>query len=229
MNSNTVQFHRAGDGTHVCIPVPVPDPGVFSHTATATILQLLINNPERSFTNRELHRLTEKGLGNVNSAVQTLETLGVVTITRDGRANQVQINPAKVISPAERITAIPQEEYHEPIRRVVDLVRDRIGEDAGIVLFGSVARGDADRASDIDLFVVVDADRIAAQRTAHTIEDDLASERFDGDRYEPHIVVETQESAVTHDQIHDVLTNGLTLRDTPALEAVKDEVFSRGT
>lgn len=228
MNSKSVQSLRDFDGPHVCIPVPVPDPGVFSHNATGVVLHLLIDNPERSFTNRELHRLTGKGLGNVNAAVQALEALNVVTVDRDGRANQVQINSAKVISPDDRITAIPQDEYHAPVRRVVDLVTDRIAADAGIVLFGSVARGDADRASDIDLFVVVDEDRMAAQRAAHSIEDDFASERFDGDRYESHIVVETQESAATHDQIQEVLTEGLTLRETPALEAVKEEVFANG-
>lgn len=228
MNRKSVQSLRDFDGTHVCIPVPVPDPSVFSHNATGVVLHLLIDNPERSFTNRELHRLTGKGLGNVNAAVQALEALKVVTVDRDGRANQVQINSAKVVSPDDRITAIPQDEYHAPVRRVVDLVTERISADAGIVLFGSVARGDADRASDIDLFVVVDEDRMAAQRAAHSIEDDFASERFDGDRYESHIVVETQESAATHDQIQEVLTEGLTLRETPALEAVKEEVFSNG-
>lgn len=226
MNGKSVQSARGPDRTHVCIPVPIPDPGVFSHNATATVLHLLIDNPEKSFTNRELHRVTGEGLGNVNAAVRALEALEVVTVGRDGRANQVRINSLKVVSSEDRIMAIPQEEYHEPVRRIVDLVTDRIGDDAGIVLFGSVARGDADRASDIDLFVVVDDDRMTAQHAAHTIEDDIVSERFDGDRYEPHIVVETQESAVTHDRIRDILTEGMTLRETPALETVKEEVYS---
>jgi predicted nucleotidyltransferase len=228
MNRITVQSERDFDGTYVCIPVPVPDPGVFSHDATAPVLHLLIDNPTKSFTNRELHRITGKGLGNVNAAVRSLAALEIVIVDRNGRANQVRINTANVISSEDRITAIPQSEYHEPIRRTVDLVTDRLGTEAGIVLFGSVARGDADRASDIDLFVVVEDDRMSAQRAAHTIEDDLASERFDGDRFEPHIVVETRESAVTHDRIRDLLIEGITLRETPALEAVKEEVFSNG-
>ena len=228
MNRKSAQSVAARDGRHVCVPVPVSDPDVFSHDATAPILHLLVDNPGRSFTNRELHRATGKGLGNVNAAVRALEALGIVTVHRDGRANQVRINRSKLVRPDDRITAIPQQEYHEPVRRVVDLVADRIDDDAGIVLFGSVARGDADRASDIDLFVVVEDDRMTAQREAHAIENDIASERFDGDRYEPHIVVETRESAVPHDRIRDVLTEGLTLRETPALEAVKQEVLTNG-
>lgn len=212
----------------MCIPVPVPDPGVFSHDATADILHLLFDNPDTSFTNRELHRITGKGLGNVNGAVRALESLGIARVDRDGRANQIQINPAAVVSPDDPIAAIPQVEYHDPVRAIVDEIRERIGDDAGVVLFGSVARGDADRASDIDLFVVVEDDRMAAQRVAHAIEDDIASKRFDGDRYEPHIVVETRGSAVTHDRIREALTEGLTLRETPALEATRTEVFSNG-
>ena len=228
MNKETVQNAREVDGTRVCIPIPVPVPEVFNHDATAPILRLLVDNPDTSFTNRELHRVTEKGLGNVNAAVRDLEALEIVRVDRNGRANQVCINSSYVIDPDDRISAIPQEEYHEPIRAIVDRVTDRLGDDAGIVLFGSVARGDADRASDLDLFVVVEEDRIAAQRAAHAIEDDVASKRFDGDRYEPHIVVETRDSAVTHDRIRNVVTEGLTLRETPVLEAVKREAISNG-
>lgn len=229
MNSKSVHSVDEFDGIHVCIPVPVPNPDVFSHNATGAVLQLLLDNPDTAFTNRELHRVTKKGLGNVNAAVRALEALDVVTVSREGRANQVQINSAKVIRPDDPITAIPQREYHEPVRTIVDRVGDRIGDDAGIVLFGSVARGTADRASDIDLFVVVDGDRMESQRVAHEIEDEIVSQRFDGDRYEPHIVVETQESAATHDQIRDVLSEGITVRDAAVLSAVKAEAFSNGT
>lgn len=167
-------------------------------------------------------------MGNVNGAVVSLEELGVVSVDRDGRANRVQINPGKLVRSDDRITSIPQPEYHAPVRAVRDRIGDRIGDDAGIVLFGSVARGDADRASDIDVFVVVDDERMTAQREAHSIEADIASEQFDGDRYEAHIVVETRDSAVTHDRIQTVLTEGITVHNTPVLDAVKREVFADG-
>jgi len=228
MNSNSVQSPGECDGTHVCIPIPVGDRDAFTHDATSDILQVLSDNPEKTFSNRELHRLTGKGMGNVNGAVVSLEELGVVSVDRDGRANRVQINPGKLVRSDDRITSIPQPEYHAPVRAVRDRIGDRIGDDAGIVLFGSVARGDADRASDIDVFVVVDDERMTAQREAHSIEADIASEQFDGDRYEAHIVVETRDSAVTHDRIQTVLTEGITVHNTPVLDAVKREVFADG-
>jgi len=228
MNSNSVQSPGECDGTHVCIPIPVGDRDAFTHDATSDILQVLSDNPEKTFSNRELHRLTGKGMGNVNGAVVSLEELGVVSVDRDGRANRVQINPGKLVRSDDRITSIPQPEYHAPVRAVRDRIGDQIGDDAGIVLFGSVARGDADRASDIDVFVVVDDERMTAQREAHSIEADIASEQFDGDRYEAHIVVETRDSAVTHDRIQTVLTEGITVHNTPVLDAVKREVFADG-
>jgi len=228
MNSNSVQSPGECDGTHVCIPIPVGDRDAFTHDATSDILQVLSDNPEKTFSNRELHRLTGKGMGNVNGAVVSLEELGVVSVDRDGRANRVQINPGKLVRSDDRITSIPQPEYHAPVRAVRDRIGDQIGDNAGIVLFGSVARGDADRASDIDVFVVVDDERMTAQREAHSIEADIASEQFDGDRYEAHIVVETRDSAVTHDRIQTVLTEGITVHNTPVLDAVKREVFADG-
>ncbi len=127
------------------------------------------------------------------------------------------------------VTTIPQSEYHAPIRTILTRLEEQIAEDVGIVLFGSVARGTADRTSDIDLFVVVEGDRMQAQREAHAIEQEIADEQFNGDRYEAHIVVEPRESAPNHDRINDILTEGLTLQDSPVLDAVKQEVFASGT
>jgi len=41
---------------------------------------------------------------------------------------------------------------------------DEVDDFLGIVIFGSVARGEADRQSDIDCFVVVDGNRTTARR-----------------------------------------------------------------
>ncbi|ELY76528.1 hypothetical protein C488_08182 [Natrinema pellirubrum DSM 15624] len=127
------------------------------------------------------------------------------------------------------VTTIPQSEYHAPIRAILTDLEERIGDDIGVVLFGSVARGTADRTSDIDLFVVVEEDRMQAQREAHTIEQEIADEQFDGDRYEAHIIVEAKGSAGNHDRTSEILAEGVTLRDSPALNAVKQEGFKNGT
>ena len=229
MNGETVQYEEPTEGSYVRLPVPLGDPDAFRYGATADILHILVDNPERGFTNRELHRVTGKGLSSVNAAVDTLETLGVITVDRSGRANAVRMDSEMLVRSDDPVTIIPQSAYHAPIRAILTGLEERIGDDVGIILFGSVARGTADRTSDIDLFVVVEEDRMQAQREAHTIEQEIADEQFDGDRYEAHIIVEPRGSAENHDRISEILAEGLTLRDSPALDAVKREVFENGT
>jgi predicted nucleotidyltransferase len=229
MNGKTVRNEGATGGSYVRLPVPLGDPDAFRYGATADVLHILVDNPDREFTNRELHRVTGRGLSGVNAAVDTLEALGVLSVDRSGRANAVRIDSEMLVKTDDPVTTIPQSEYHDPVRAILTELEARIGDAVGVVLFGSVARGTADRTSDIDLFVVVEDDRMQAQREAHTIEQELVDEQFDGERYEAHILVEPSESAPNHDQISDILAEGLTLRTSPALEEVKREVFEDGT
>ena len=229
MNGETVQYEGQTEGSYVRLPVPLGDPDAFKYGATTDILHILVDNPERGFTNRELHRVTGKGLSSVNAAVDTLEALGVITVDRSGRANAVRMDSEMLVRSDDPVTIIPQSAYHAPVRAILTGLEERIGDDVGVVLFGSVARGTADRTSDIDLFVVVEGDRMQAQREAHTIEREIADEQFDGDRYKAHIIVEPKGSAENHDRISEILAEGLTLRGSPALDAVKREVFENGT
>lgn len=228
MNCKPVQSDEGPDGIHIRLPLPIDGSELFRHTATGDILHLLADNPNRAFSNRQLQRLTGKGMGNVNGAVDALEAADLITVQRDARANQVTINATNLSKPGDRVTLVPQTEFQQPIREVLTRLVDSVSTEIGVVLFGSVARGDADRASDVDLFVVVPEKRMVAQRKAHEIEKEIATERFDGHRYEFHIVVETRDAAPTHDRISAVLTDGITLRPAAALDAVKQEVFTNG-
>ena len=77
------------------------------------------------------------------------------------------------------------------VRRPTNDVNDLLG----IVVFGSVARGTADRQSDIDLVVVVDGDRTSTRRIVTDAIADLHEQRFDGDRFDVEPYVESVESA----------------------------------
>ncbi|TQQ80306.1 nucleotidyltransferase domain-containing protein [Halonotius roseus] len=228
MNRNSVQSDTESR-LELRVPLPIRNADAFAHDSIPDILAILVDNPEQTFSNRELHRLTGKGMSNVNAAVDSLEALGVIQVDRAGRSNQVGIDTRQLSRPDDPIASIPQSEYRPPVQAVRDRLIDDIGDDAGIVLFGSVARGEADRASDLDIFVVVDDERMAAQRAAHAIEDEMADERFDGDRYEPHIVVETRDSAVSHDRIEQVFTEGITLNEAEVLKAIRQQVAGNGT
>jgi len=60
MNSETVRYEGPTEGSYVRLPVPLGDTDAFRYEATGDILHLLVDNPERGFTNRELHRVTGK-------------------------------------------------------------------------------------------------------------------------------------------------------------------------
>ncbi|WP_318570545.1 nucleotidyltransferase domain-containing protein [Salinigranum marinum] len=110
-------------------------------------------------------------------------------------------------------------------------------------MFGSVARGRADRQSDIDLWVLA-SDR-ADQHRANELAKELGQQRFgdtstagrrrrydrattgQGDRYEFQILVETPESAQAHsDRLEDVFTDAITLVDSDTVRDLKHEVMS---
>jgi len=221
------QASSAGDREQatVGLPVPAPNPDLFRHSATNDLLRLLLDNPYKQFTIRELGRLTDNAAQSVKRAVDVLEPNGLVMVETEGNRRLVGINRTRVTKPDEPVLRIPQPEFHTPIRAALDRIRDELGAVEGVVVFGSVARGRADRQSDIDLWVL--ADERADQHRANELAKELGTERFDGDRYEFQILVETPGSARSHgDRLEDVFTDAITLVEGDILRNLKSEVLS---
>jgi len=209
----------------VGLPVPAPNPDLFRHSATDDLLRLLLDNPYEQFTIRELGRLTDTAAQSVKRAVDVLEPNGLVVVETEGNRRLVGINRTRVTKPDDAVLRIPQPEFHTPVRAALDRIREGLGAVDGVVVFGSVARGRADRQSDIDLWVLA-ADR-ADQHRANELAKELGTERFDGDRYEFQILVETPESARGHgDRLEDVFADAITLVDSDTLRELKHEVMS---
>jgi len=119
---------------------------------------------------------------------------------------------------------IPQPEFHQPVRTAVTRLQDEIESISGVLLFGSVARGEADRQSDIDLWVL--ATERGVQHTANEVAKELGQQRFDGDRYEFQVLVETPDSARGQaDDLREIFTEAITLVDSETLSSVKQEVL----
>lgn len=212
------------DQATVRIPVPAPDPDLFRHTATNDVLRLLLDNPDDQFTIRELGRLTDNAAQSVKRAVDVLEANAVVVVETEGNRRLVGINHRRMTNPDDPVLRIPQSEFHPPVRAALARIRDELGPIKGLLVFGSVARGRADRQSDIDLWVLAD-DR-ADQHRANELAKELGQERFDGDRYECQLLVETPETARSHgDRLEDVFTDAITLVDSDVLRDVKREVM----
>lgn len=216
-------------GATVQLSVPVTHTDLFAHRATADILAVVADNPETGFGIRELGRATDHTHRSISQAVTDLEAVELVTTEQQGPKKIVQINTDRLHKPDDPVLGIPQSEFHEPVRDLVAEVERRLSTPCGIVLFGSVARGEADRRSDIDCFVLVDDTQAANQQTAHDIVSDLHDRQYTGGRYEFHILVESVETARQYtEKLRDIFTDGLTLRESEQLRALKEEVLTDG-
>ena len=214
----------------VRLDFPFPEERVFRYQAMQDILHHLVNNPFEEFTQSELATITGADLSSVSRAVDLLEPLGVLTI--EG-GNPAQISIAQDhIEQSDPLFSIPQAEFRMPIQTFLDDLRSRISESneieelVGVILFGSVARGSADRSSDIDLFVVVDGDATYGRRLGSQTGQDLSEQTFDGDRYQFEVLVETPESAASHGpDLRDIFDEGIVLDRTDTLQTVRNSVY----
>jgi predicted nucleotidyltransferase len=208
----------------VRLPVPTPAPDLFKHKATNDVLGVLVDAPYETFTIRELSRLTDHSTYSVKSAVDVLEANGLVVTERAGNRRPVRIDRTRLEKPDDPILRIPQVEYHEPVRAALARLHEELDDVRGVLVFGSVARGQADRQSDIDLWVLV-GEASGDQHRANEIAKSLGQQQFDGDRYEFQILVESLESARGYqERLAEVFTEGITLHDSAVLQTLRSEV-----
>lgn len=216
----------------VCIDAyPDTDTAVFRIEAADTILRLLADAHETEFTIPELVAATGVTRSTVWRAVELLDSINTVRIRETPQRNYVAINPDR-LRKDDPILAIEQREFHEPIRAFMSHIQDAVAtteavdEILGIVVFGSVARGEADRQSDIDLFVVVDGDRTSARRIVTDVVADLREQRFNGDRFDFEPYVESTESAHrAGSKLREIFTEGITVYGSDHLQSLRKAVF----
>jgi len=162
-------------GASISFALPVRDSELFKHGATLHVLNFLSDNPDIDVSIRQLSRVVPMSERATREAVDALEANDLIQTYRQGNARHVHINRARLDKPADPIRNIPQTEFQTPVRVACRYIDDELDDVSGIVLFGSVARGSADRQSDIDLWVLV-ADghlqqRHEANKLANHLED----------------------------------------------------------
>lgn len=217
----------------ICIDAyPDADASVFRIEAADDILRLLVDAHETEFTIPDLVDATGVARSTVWRAVDLLDSIGAVRIRETPQRNHVSIDPSR-LHKDDPILAIEQPEFHEPIRAFVDRVHetivksDEIDDLVGIVVFGSVARGTADRQSDIDLFIVVDGDRTNARRSVTDVVANLQNRRFDGDRFDFKPYVESAESARrAGSKLREIFEEGITVYGDDRLQSLRKAVFA---
>lgn len=220
-------------GIKTCIDVyPHGETDIFRIGAADDVLRLLADAHESEFTIAELVDATGVTRSTIWRAVTLLDTIGVIQIRETPQRNFISIDPTR-LEKDDPVLAIPQPEFHAPIRAFMQRVRaaiadvDEIDELLGIVIFGSVARGEADRQSDIDCFVVVDGDRTTARRQIADVVSELMTERFGGDRFVFEPYVESRESARrAGTKLREIFLEGVTVYESDGFDSVRKEAIA---
>jgi predicted nucleotidyltransferase/biotin operon repressor len=208
----------------VCIDLnPAGDSEIFRGSVADDILRVVADAHEDEFTINELTAATGASRSTVWRALNLLESLGVITVRETPQRNYISIDPDR-LRKDDPVLAIEQSEFHAPVRAFLDEVRaefrdsDAVSRLVGVVVFGSVARGEADRQSDIDVLVVVEGDRTAGRRCVADVVAALRDRRFDGDRYEFEQYVESVETAQrAGDKLAEIFAEGITVYDDDEL------------
>lgn len=214
--------------TTLALEYPFPNERVFRYQAMQDVLSRLIEEPYNEFTIGQLAEMVDGNQATVSKAVKLLKQLGTVQTRQEGRKQYVSIHRARLTKP-DPVLSIPQSDFHKPVRAFVDRVQEEIDRLVGVLLFGSVARGTADRASDIDLLVFVEDDKTQARRTVQSTVSTLQETKFDGNRYTFEALVESTESAKRiGERLRQQFDEGLILIGSDQLSDIRAEVYANG-
>lgn len=121
--------------------------------ARGAVLAVLLRTGE-PLTGRQLHGLVsdDHSLWSVQEALKALTSLGLVESRTVGRAGVHVINEAHA-------SVAPLRSLVDPRAALKAVVTEAVGSDVeAVVLFGSVARGEASVGSDIDLAVIAESE-----------------------------------------------------------------------
>ncbi len=124
---------------------------VVTPTLDGDVLAVLAG-ADAEFSGRHIHRMVRSGSENgVRNAAERLVAQGVVSSRRAGRANLYRLNREHLAAPYIEALATLRVQLFERLRSVISAwdVPPRWA-----MVFGSVARGEADPHSDLDILVV---------------------------------------------------------------------------
>jgi predicted nucleotidyltransferase len=128
-----------------------PFGGVIPGARGAVLASLL--RTDTPLTGRQIHALVshDYSLWTVQETLKALTQLGLVHTRTIGRAGVHTINE-------DHCSVPPLRALLDPIAALADTVRETVSADVkAVILFGSIARGEADPGSDIDLAVLATA------------------------------------------------------------------------
>ncbi len=126
---------------------------LFANPTLAEILNLLFTSPEEEFYQSDLAKKTKKSLVQVQRAVKTLEEIGLISSTHQGRMiyyTATKTHPAfdDIKNLFLKTTSLNRSIEHALLPFLNNI--------PAAFIFGSIARGTESPNSDIDLFILTD-------------------------------------------------------------------------
>ncbi len=157
-------------------------------------------------TGRRVHALVadRHSLGAVQQALRDLDRLGLITTEAIGRAGVHRINEGHAaIAPLRSLAS--------PIEMLTRVVQETVRGVEAVIVFGSVARGDAHADSDVDLVVIApgawDGQAELQQRVQERLGNDCDVLHLTGDHFK--LAPEDREPVVS-----EILRDGIALIGT---------------
>lgn len=214
------------DGARLAVNIPLQDNRLFAGEATDDILLFLTRHRDRSFSVTDISKAVDYTRPTVTKTVDVLSSNDLVSEERDGTRRVIQINRERLTVAADPYLEIPQQEFYPPVKSATEALMNELDDVLAVVLYGSVARGEADRRSDVDLWILVREDRMDNQRRANRVRQDLEQTVFDGDRYGFEIDVEGLQAVPNYaDEIRKILNEGIAVYRAEEFETIREMVM----
>ncbi|ELZ89487.1 nucleotidyltransferase [Haloferax elongans ATCC BAA-1513] len=215
-----------GDRIRITLDIPLQDSRLFKGKATDDILLFLTRHPSESFSITDISNIVNYSRPTITKTVDVLSNNGLVVEERDGASRLIQINRGRLTIPDNPYLEIPQSEFQPPVKAATEAILDELDGVLGVVLYGSVARGDADRRSDIDLWVLVREDRMRNQRKANQVRKSLEKDTFDSNRYAFEIDVEGVKAVPNYmEDLQEILRDSIAVHQTEEFKTVCNMVL----
>ncbi|MFL6608677.1 MAG: transcriptional regulator, partial [Pseudomonas sp.] len=120
-------------------------------TTQQRVLGLLFSKPDQSFYTNEIARWAQIGKGSLMRELERLQRSGVLIMTRLGNQTHYQANPdcpiyAELLGIVQKTIGIA-----EPLRQALEPFSERL---RWAFVYGSIAKGQANTSSDIDLMLI---------------------------------------------------------------------------
>jgi DNA-binding transcriptional ArsR family regulator len=196
---------------------------VFRTATRVMILRLLTRNPEMVFTGREIARSIGVASSNVGRALSGLERIGVLHSMAKGRSLLYRLNTRHIL--CERLLRDLFEKEIGNLNYVLDdLPLDWPRDIRSVICYGSVARGEEQISSDVDLCFVARGPS-SRSRLVRRLEDVQAEFYLrTGNRFSPYVISAPRFAARyrrADPLIRRIASEGWVLRGDPIGELVK--------